>query len=402
MRNPTIYKVFVAGPSDVSKEIEITREVIENITTLTSSLGIMFETFFWAEDATPGIASEAQERINTQASGYDIFISIMGSKIGFPTKNYKSGTIEEIENAINDSNSSKFRHDSVLIYFKTIEFNSKSPNIRSLLEVQDFREKLGSRGILFKDFSTEIELQNSILKSFGKIIRTHIDKITTIDETATDKLYKPNDDIDATSEIIVNDAEDLGFLDLDDIISDNMSNSTDMLHQLTEAMNILASDISQATEEMSKAIFDKDNIKGRSIIFKISQDMDKCSGIIEEKSINLSENFRKSADLIKNLIEIRINTEDNGQGEEYSREIVENLKDTAIAARDNIPHVEEFQRQIQSMPRITKEINYSKRRLLEATSKNIAMFEEVFRYASEVENFYQGLINRSNRNASIQ
>jgi hypothetical protein len=101
--HPTLYRIFVSGPADVSADMEVVKSAIAEASLLTNPLGVRFEAFDWHE-VSPGMAEEAQARINEQIGGYHAFLSIMGGKVGSPTKNYSSGTIEEVEIALKSIN----------------------------------------------------------------------------------------------------------------------------------------------------------------------------------------------------------------------------------------------------------------------------------------------------------
>jgi hypothetical protein len=101
----------------------------------------------WEEYVTPGIASDSQAVINDQLlTEYDILIAIFGTRLGTPTAASASGTVEEIEHAIADSNSPLGKH-RVQVYFRDRIESASSVSIDDLKKVADFRESLKSRGV---------------------------------------------------------------------------------------------------------------------------------------------------------------------------------------------------------------------------------------------------------------
>ncbi|WP_156035583.1 hypothetical protein [Caulobacter sp. UNC358MFTsu5.1] len=392
MRKFTTYKIFVGGPSDVANEIEAARDIISDISLLTKPIGLSFETFYWAEDATPGLAKEAQARINDQADGYDALIAILGAKIGSPTKDHISGTVEEIENAIDNSKDSFFRQDSVLTFFKNVSVNANDPNLKSLLLIQEFKASLGHRGILFKEFDDEIDLRHSILRSFGSLIKRHIDDIESSKElvepvgsepapsepTSDESIYDPQDD-------------DLGIMDLDAIIAEKMSIATHNSEILTGSIELLSNKTGEYIKELTIATELKDVSMGKKILNNISDEMINCSKIIRDTVPSIKDNFDSGMKYTKRLIEIRLMDSKEDTEDDSNKGTVEAVAGMIPTSANNAEIFREFQQTIHQMPRMTKEINIAKRVLINEIGNVISLFESINKSAIEILDFYAGL-----------
>lgn len=398
MKRPTTYKVFVAGPSDVASEIELAREIISDISLLSKSIGVVFETFYWAEDATPGMAREPQARINEQAEGYDAFLAILGSKIGFPTEKYSSGTIEEIENAILNSSNSLFGLDSVMVFFKEVQVNIRDPNLKSLLQVQEFRESIGSRRVLFKDFSEDASLKHSILKSFGNLIKKHIENnyenksqqnnlIPTHD--AEIKIVHLQEEKDEEFE-----DEELGIMELDSMVADNMKIATEKSELVSKAISELGDKAEIHTKEIETATQLGDTNLAKRIFSEIASEMDTCAKILNENVESISSNFRESMIYMRQLLEIRSADIPEDGNNSANASIIEAINGILPVSLSNVTIFEKFQNSIQSMPRMTKDINSSKRKLIKETSKVISMFEHISKDCDEILAFYDEILNK--------
>ncbi|MCH8024670.1 MAG: DUF4062 domain-containing protein, partial [Candidatus Marinimicrobia bacterium] len=99
-RSITVLKVFVASPSDVSEERAAVKEIADELNKLWKNRSIALEVVSWESDVYPSFGSDPQSVINEQVSDdYEIFIGLMWAKIGTPTKEAESGTVEEFRRA---------------------------------------------------------------------------------------------------------------------------------------------------------------------------------------------------------------------------------------------------------------------------------------------------------------
>ena len=96
-----LYRVLIASPRDVEEERKIVREEIARWNTMhAESMAIVLLPIGWETDATPDSGVSAQAAINRQlVDNCDLLIGIFWTRIGTPTLDAASGTIEEIERA---------------------------------------------------------------------------------------------------------------------------------------------------------------------------------------------------------------------------------------------------------------------------------------------------------------
>lgn len=125
-----ILNVFLASPSDVSYEREVIQNIINELNkTWSKNLNLRLELLRWETDVVPSFGEYSQGVINQQiGSDYDIFIGLLWSRFGMPTKDYESGTEEEFYRAYELHNSGK--DIDLLIYFKNdpIAFEDIDPH----------------------------------------------------------------------------------------------------------------------------------------------------------------------------------------------------------------------------------------------------------------------------------
>lgn len=95
----TVYKIFIASPSDVLDEREAVKEVLNvwNIIHSERESAVLLPVG-WDTHSFPEMGREPQTIINEQAlSDVDLLIGIFHAKLGSPTESFKSGTVEEVE-----------------------------------------------------------------------------------------------------------------------------------------------------------------------------------------------------------------------------------------------------------------------------------------------------------------
>lgn len=94
----TILNVMIASPSDVAEERQLVRDAIYEWNAIHSKqFGIMLNPIGWETHVAPEMSGRPQEIINKRIlENSDILIGIFWTRLGSPTGEYLSGTIEEI------------------------------------------------------------------------------------------------------------------------------------------------------------------------------------------------------------------------------------------------------------------------------------------------------------------
>lgn len=143
-RDIEAYRILISCPSDITEEVKIIKEELENInTSLLKKLNIRLETLYWEDDILPEYRNRTQDIINNQiVMNADAIIAVFGEKIGSDTGKYKSGTIEEIEEVIKLSK-------KVFVYFseKDVSREGIDKSVDEIKKINEFRKEYGSKGI---------------------------------------------------------------------------------------------------------------------------------------------------------------------------------------------------------------------------------------------------------------
>jgi hypothetical protein len=142
-RTVQLIRVFVASPSDVEEQRQSVREAIVEVNRSLASSEVRLEFVGWETHVDPNIGDYPQDVVNRQiGDDYDLFLGIMWTRFGTPTKSAESGTEEEFRRAVarhaTDPNSV-----SVKFYFKDMPIEPSRLDPEQLTKVLDFKRSLG-------------------------------------------------------------------------------------------------------------------------------------------------------------------------------------------------------------------------------------------------------------------
>jgi hypothetical protein len=167
--NTTIYKCFIASPSDTEKERKICDKVFDEIN---KNLGEVYkfriESLKWENDVRPTFSTESQNVINNQiGNDYDLFVGIMYKKFGSPTTKAGSGTEEEFNNAYDRYSIDKNSVD-IMVYFNNESTNLNEIDPVEFAKVKEFKNKVSSYGGLYCDYNGCDDFEDKIRNHFNK------------------------------------------------------------------------------------------------------------------------------------------------------------------------------------------------------------------------------------------
>lgn len=140
-------RVFVASPSDVKTERQLTASVIDELNlNIAPDKGCYFELLGW-EMCRPSMGEDPQDVINRQLPSYDVFIGILWHRFGTPTKRAGSGTEEEFHIAY--KRWQKEGKPEILFYFSNASYSPQTANdLRQWQKVLAFKYKVQRKGLI--------------------------------------------------------------------------------------------------------------------------------------------------------------------------------------------------------------------------------------------------------------
>ena len=138
----TVYEVMIASPGDLSTERAIVRELLAewNIVNSRRSHRVLLPAG-WETHAVPEMGDRPQAIINKQVlNNCDLLIGVFWTRIGTPTGDYASGSVEEIEEHIKAGR-------PTMLYFSSAPVVPESIEPEQYASLQEFKRSCQTRGL---------------------------------------------------------------------------------------------------------------------------------------------------------------------------------------------------------------------------------------------------------------
>lgn len=160
MKDLKQYRLLISCPSDceqfkdtVIHMLAITNHFCETF------LGARIQHIYYKENVATGTANEAQEVISRSLRGdFDSYVGLFWSRLGTPTAGHKSGAVEELELAYEMNEVSG--QVGIHVYFCEAEIPMELWKTSTPQDIMWLRSHVGSRGTLYKSFTTATQLQS--------------------------------------------------------------------------------------------------------------------------------------------------------------------------------------------------------------------------------------------------
>ena len=159
------YRCLLISPSDVNEERDALAAVISKWNAqIGNGLDVRLELVRWEFHATPDLSAPPQQVINKQiVNDCDLGIAIFWSRLGTPTEQYSSGSIEEIYRLLQ-------KGARVLVYFCDRPIPQDSLRDDQYQRLQELRKRFSEQGLL----ATYVEIPNLVTE-----VQLHITNIVT-------------------------------------------------------------------------------------------------------------------------------------------------------------------------------------------------------------------------------
>ncbi|MBQ9281111.1 MAG: hypothetical protein IJ207_02810 [Treponema sp.] len=154
MYQANCFNVMIVSPSDISEEREIAKNVLYRWNELNSRFhNIVFSVLGYDINAHADSGVHPQESLNHQLlEQADLIIAIFWTKLGTPTTEYSSGSVEEITKHIQQGK-------RALIYFSNKQVSPDKFNSDQYQKLQDYKKSIQGSAF-YKDFSSEDEFKS--------------------------------------------------------------------------------------------------------------------------------------------------------------------------------------------------------------------------------------------------
>jgi hypothetical protein len=162
----TIYRVFIASPSDVVRERAVVSDVIHHWNTAHSAdLESVLLPVKWETHASPRMGDRPQALINKQVvHESDILVGIFRTRLGTPTGEAESGTVEEIK---------EFRKKGkpVLLYFSSAPILPVNATSKQFTKLNRFKKECLREGLV-SYYKSIGDLRDQLQRHLLSTIRT--------------------------------------------------------------------------------------------------------------------------------------------------------------------------------------------------------------------------------------
>lgn len=160
-----VYRILIASPSDVDEEREVAARVIQDWNDLNSfNKKIVLLPIRWETHSSPTYGVRPQESINKQiVDECDLLVGFFWTKIGTPTGEDISGTIEEIKRV---SNAGK----PVMLYFSKRGKDPSLIDLQQLDALNKFKDEV-YKVALVENYNSIVEFRDKISRQLEMKIR---------------------------------------------------------------------------------------------------------------------------------------------------------------------------------------------------------------------------------------
>lgn len=167
MYRATVYKVMIASPSDVEQERGIVRRAIHEWNVIHSHKErIVLLPVGWETHCAPSMDDRPQAVINKQVlADCDLLIAVFWTRLGTPTGEAISGTVEEIEEHLQAGR-------PAMLYFSSAPVSLDSVDQEQYQALVGFRESCQQRGLVER-FETSAVFENKIRRQLAQTVNRH-------------------------------------------------------------------------------------------------------------------------------------------------------------------------------------------------------------------------------------
>jgi hypothetical protein len=139
----TVIQVMIASPNDVAKERQLIPDVFREWNAIHSAeRHIVLLPAAWETHAAPRMGDRPQAVINQQVlENCDLLIGVFWTRIGTPTGESVSGTVEEIEKHIQAGK-------PAMLYFSSVPVVPDSIDPKQYEHLKEFKKKCEAQGLI--------------------------------------------------------------------------------------------------------------------------------------------------------------------------------------------------------------------------------------------------------------
>jgi hypothetical protein len=160
----SVLRVLVASPSDTKDERDLLRRVVREWNDdHTEDTGIVLLPVLWEAHALPEMGGRPQAILNRQFEKCDVLVGAFWTRLGTPTGEEASGTVEEIRKFMKDGK-------PVLLYFSDQPAAPSTVDTAQMDALREFQEECKREGVVFTYDSLDA-LEKMASKHLNRLVR---------------------------------------------------------------------------------------------------------------------------------------------------------------------------------------------------------------------------------------
>lgn len=162
-----VFNVMIASPGDVASERTIIRDVIYEWNAVHSNTrNIVLLPVGWESHSSPEMGASPQDIINNQIlDKCDLLVGVFWTRIGTPTTDFASGTVEEIEKHISADK-------PAMLYFSSQPVVMDTVNPEQYSELSKFKKSCQSRG-LYEGYDSHSDFKEKFYRHLQLKVNEH-------------------------------------------------------------------------------------------------------------------------------------------------------------------------------------------------------------------------------------
>lgn len=373
----SLYKLFLASPSDVKAERKIVENVIDEFNNLyTAKLNAKIELCSWEKSTYPSIGEYSQAVINSQiGQEYDIFLGILWTRFGSKTLNYDSGTEEEFYCALERTKKADKVH--IMMYFNIEGLPLDSLDIEQFSKVRAFRNKIEEYGCYYFTYVGSEAFKNDLRSHLYKVIENwDVIKMSSIDSPNSTTLPM-------TASSTEDEINELGLLEFQDILDAKSVEAIKALGEISSSTSWIGAQISEQTEKLNGINGISSTVKTqltRNVINSSAKVMNQYAIRIEQPIQNWITSYQEIVEAFKGLLKVS----DNIIHEDSWIENKEALFSLINSVDSSYGQIVEFYQSVKNLPRLTQGIILAKKNVCSKLEQFIDSMDKCKDLANEM------------------
>lgn len=168
------FTLVISAPGDMASDVAQVEGIVRALNHALDLRNVVVRTRHWSHSATPGIGTEGQEVVRRQLlEECDILVALIGKRLGTPTTEHESGTVDEIMSMCR-RDGSMFSGHHVQVYFKNEAVPMEERALADAARVIAFKKRAEDSGIFYGTYQSSDDLSAALLPNIQRAIEVYM------------------------------------------------------------------------------------------------------------------------------------------------------------------------------------------------------------------------------------